>query len=129
MKKILLVVVLLMGAGYALETQYYEENIAACNAGGAKACYTAGKIHSAEAYKKRDYDSAIAAAKVAFFYKQSCELGFAKGCTAYGMSYTADQNKDPEKDANYYFQKGCDGGDPAGCNILKMAPKKDDLSI
>lgn len=113
--------VLLMGIGSALNAESFEENAIVCNKGDAKACYDAGKIYSAEAYKEKDYDSAVAASKVASFYRKSCDLGYAIGCTAYGMSYAADKNRNAEKDVKYYFQKGCDGGDPTGCSLLKLA--------
>ncbi len=113
-----------MTMGFALDTDLFNKNIIGCNEGNAKACYNAGKIYSAEAYKARDYNSTEAASKVAAFYKKSCEMGYAAGCTAYGMSYAADKNKEAEKDARYYLQKGCDGGDLAGCNILRMAPQE-----
>ena len=63
------------------------------------------------------------ASKAAQLYKKSCELGLAEGCTAYGMHYYADTERDPEKDDLYYFKKGCEGGDEAACTLLKMAPQ------
>jgi TPR repeat protein len=62
------------------------------------------------------------ASKAAQLYKKSCELGYIKGCTAYGMHFYADMERDPEKNDLYYFKKACDGGDQIGCTLLKMAP-------
>ncbi len=101
----------------------FDESVLDCDAGNAEACYNAGKFHSEHAYKNKDYNRSIAAAKVSSYYKEACNLGFMKGCTAYAMSYAADTNKDPEKNARYYFQKACDGGDDTGCTMLEMMPK------
>jgi hypothetical protein len=38
------------------------------------------------------------------------------------MHFYADIKRDPEKNDLYYFKKACDGGDQAGCTLLKMAP-------
>jgi TPR repeat protein len=113
---------ILMGIVSALYAETFEENVRGCDDGNAKACYDAGNTYSAEAYKEKDYQSAVAASKVASFYKKSCNLGYAEGCTAYGMSYAADKNKDPQENAGYYFQQGCDGGDVTGCNLLNFSP-------
>ncbi len=122
MKSIRLIIALWVGSLAMLNAQSFEEHRIDCDAGNAKACYDAGKIHSAQAYKEQDYDSGKAAREVALYYKRSCELGHAEGCTAYAMSYAADRKKDPSRDARYYFQKGCDGGDDRGCTMLKMMP-------
>ncbi len=124
MKKVLLTVVLPIGISSFLSAQPFEKNLLACGKGDARACYDAGKIYSAEAYKEKDYDSTTAAYKVASYYKKSCDLGYAAGCTSYAMIYAADREKDPGKDARYYFQKGCDDGDEKGCTILRMMPSK-----
>ena len=103
-----------------LYAQSLEEHKMDCDAGSAEACYQAGELYSSQAYKEKDYNSKKAAHDVATLYKKSCELGYAKGCTAYAMSYAADTQKDPNKDAQYYFKKGCDAGDQTGCTMLKM---------
>ena len=102
----------------------YAKKLLDCNDGSAQACLEAGKIYSAEGYKEKDYNQTKGAAKVTALYKRSCELGLAEGCTAYAMIYTADTHKDPNKDARYYFQKGCDGGDLSACTMLKMMPER-----
>ncbi len=122
MKKV--AIVLIAGLVSTLCAGSFEENVLACDNGNAKACYDAGKIHSAEAYKVEGYDQADAAAKVATLYRKSCQLEYAAGCTAYGMSYAADIEKDTEKDALYFFQKACDAGDATGCNLLKFASRE-----
>ncbi len=124
MKKIVLTAFLLPGISSALNAQSSEENARACGKGNAKACYNVGKIYSAEAYKEKNYDSATAASRVASFYRKSCDLGYAEGCTAYAMIYAVCREKDPGRDARYYFQKGCEGGDEKGCTILKMMPSE-----
>ncbi len=124
MRKIALAVILLIEMGFAGDIKFFKEYLTACNEGDPVTCYNAAKIYSAEAYREKNYDSTAAAARVASLYRKSCDLGYAAGCTAYGMSYAADKNRSSEKDARYYFQKGCDGGDPAGCNILKLAPSE-----
>ncbi len=123
-REIVTTAVLLMGAISTLNAQSFEEKVIDCDAGNAKACHDAGKIYSAEAFKGKDYDSATAASWVASYYRKSCDLGYAEGCTAYAMIYAADREKDLGQDARYYFQKGCDGGDEKGCTILKMMPSK-----
>ncbi len=107
----------------SIDSNLYESYVIACEDGDAEACFKAGKVYSSEAYKEPDYDQETAATKVAQFYLRSCELGFAQGCTAYAMSYTADSQRDTNKDARYYFQKGCDGGDDTACTMLKMMPE------
>lgn len=106
-----------------LNAESFQKSADACEEENAGACYDAGRIYSAEAYKYKNYDRIEAASKVASFYKKSCELGYAQGCTAYGMSYAADKNRDTQKDALYYFRKGCDGGDQAGCSLMGLAPR------
>ena len=103
-----------------LYAQSLDEHKMDCDAGSAEACYQAGELYSSQASKEKDYDSKKAAHEVATLYKKSCELGYAKGCTSYAMSYAADTKKDLNKDAEYYFKKGCDAGDQTGCTMLKM---------
>jgi hypothetical protein len=103
-----------------LYAQSLNEDTMDCDAGNAEACYQAAEEHTSKAYKQKDYDSKKSAQKVIGLYKKSCELGYAKGCTTYGMSYAADQQKDPSKDDAYYFQKACEAGDETGCTMLKM---------
>ncbi len=118
-----IIMILILGLSSIANAGSFEENILACENDNAQACYDAGVMYSAEAYKEEGYKQSDAASKVAAFYRESCRLGYAVGCTAYGMSYAADKKKDIEKDAQYFFQKGCDGGDEAGCNLMKLAPK------
>ena len=106
----------------SIDSNLYESYVDACENDDAEACFKAGKVYSSEAYKEADYDQETAATKVAQFYLKSCELGFAEGCTEYGMMFNADTQRDESKDAKYYFEKACDGGDIAGCNLFKMAP-------
>jgi len=103
-----------------LYAQSLNEHTMDCDAGNAKACYQAAEEYASKAYKQKDYDSKKSAQKVIGLYKKSCGLGYAKGCTTYGMSYAADSEKDPSKDDAYYFQKACDAGDETGCTMLKM---------
>jgi len=109
-----------LGISAMLYANVFEEKTLDCDAGHAKACLEAGKIYSAQAYKAKNYDKEQAASKVASLYKKSCHLGDAKGCTAYALIYTADTKKDHQKNAQYYLQKGCDGGDDIACTTLKM---------
>ncbi len=106
----------------SIDSNLFDSYVAACENDNAEACFKAGKVYSSEAYKEPDYDQETAATKVAQFYLKSCELGFAEGCTEYGMMFNADMQRDESKDAKYYFEKACDGGDIAGCNLFKMAP-------
>ncbi len=124
MKNIIRLTVLSAGILVTLGAQSFEEKAIDCDEGNAQACYDAGEIHSAQAYKKKDYDRKVAAFEVALLYKKSCNLGYAKGCVAYAMSYASDEEKDPDKDIGYYFQKACDGGEDTGCTMLKMMPSK-----
>jgi TPR repeat protein len=103
-----------------LYAQSLNEDAMDCDAGDAEACYKVGKLYSSQAHKEKSYDKKKVAHDVATLYKKSCDLGYAKGCTAYAMSYAADQQKDPSKDDAYYFQKACDAGDQTGCTMLKM---------
>ena len=103
-------------------SESYVDAVDACENEDAEACFKAGQIYSSEAYKEPDYQQEQAAEKVAQFYLRSCELGFAQGCTAYGMNYTSDSQRDSSKDAKFYFEKGCEGGDAAGCTLFQMAP-------
>ena len=105
-----------------LNAKAFEEKMIDCAEGDAKACLDAGKIYSAQAYKEKNYDRKKAASKVALLYKKSCDLGYAKGCTAYAMSYASSNEKDSDKGAKYYFQKACDAGDETGCTMAKMIP-------
>ena len=104
------------------DSNLFESYVNACEDGSAEACFKAGQIYSSEAHEEPDYQQEQAAEKVAQFYLRSCELGFAEGCTAYGMNYTSDSQRDTSKDAKYYFEKGCEGGDTAGCTLFQMAP-------
>ena len=122
MYKLIAMTILFIGSISIVNAKSFKKIEAGCNAGNAKACYDAGNIYSAEAYKKKGYKEDEAAFKIALFYKKSCNLGYAEGCTAYAMSYAADKEKNSEKDARYFFQKGCDGGDKTGCTMLKMMP-------
>ncbi|MCK5685423.1 sel1 repeat family protein [bacterium] len=122
MKKIIWILMLSLGVSVTMNAQSFDEKMIDCVEGNAKACLNAGKIYSAQAHKEKDYDREKAASKVASLYKKSCNSGYAEGCTAYAMSYAADQEKNPHKDARYYFQKACDGGDTTGCTLLKMMP-------
>ena len=94
-----------------------------CESGEAKACLKAGRLYSLNP-ENAEYSFSDAASIAAQFYKRSCELGYAKGCTAYGMHFYGDKTRDPKKGDLYYFKKGCDGGDQAGCTLLKMASPK-----
>ncbi len=94
-----------------------------CESGNAKACLKAGKLYSNNP-DNAQYSASDAASIAASYYKRSCDLGHAKGCTTYGMHFYADTKRDPKKDDLYYFKKGCDGGDQTGCTLLKMAPQK-----
>ena len=122
MKIVTWVFLLSLGISAMLYANVFEEKTLDCDAGHAKACLEAGKIYSAHAYKAKGYDKDQAASKVASLYKKSCEFGHAEGCTAYAMQYASDKEKDPHKNAQYYFQKACDGGDYTACTILKMMP-------
>ncbi len=106
----------------SIDSNLFESYVDTCEDKDAEACFKAGQIYSSEAYKELDYDRDQAAEKVAQFYLRSCELGFAQGCTAYGMNYTSDSQRDTNKNAKYYFEKGCEGGDTAGCTLFQMAP-------
>ena len=103
-----------------LYAQSLNEHTMDCDAGSAEACYQAGEIYSSQAHKEKNYDKKKVAHDVATLYKKSCELGYAKGCTAYAMSYAADREKDANKDLEYYFKKACDAGDQTGCTMLHM---------
>jgi len=92
-----------------------------CESGDAKACLKAGKLYSNDP-ENAQYSASDAASIAANYYKRSCLLGYAEGCTTYGMHFYADTERDPKKDDLYYFKKGCDGGDQTGCTLLKMAP-------
>jgi len=122
MKKLQYILMVSFGISLVLYANTFNETIIDCNDGNAKACLEAGKTYSAEGYKEKDYDEKEAASQVASLYKRACYLGSAEGCTAYAMSYAANRDEDPKKDARYFFKKGCDGGDDIGCTMLKMMP-------
>ncbi len=125
MKLITWVLMLSLGASAILHAKTFDEKRIDCDEGHAKACLDVGKIYSSQAYKEKNYDRGKAASKVASLYKKSCNFGYAEGCTAYAMIYTADKEKNPHKDARYYFQKGCDGGDDTACTMLNMMPEEE----
>ena len=125
MKIIIWVLIFSLGVSAILNANTFETKVIDCTEGHAKACLDAGKIYSAQAYKEKNYDRGKAASKVASLYKKSCNFGYAEGCTAYAMIYTADKEKNPHKDARYYFQKACDGGDDMACTMLKMMPEEE----
>jgi len=122
MKKILYLLLLSLSVAIILNANVFEDTLINCDENNAEACLNAGKIYSAQAYKEKDYNREKADSKVASFYKKSCDLGYAEGCTAYAMSYPAHIEKNPNKDARYYFKKACDGGDEIACSMLKMMP-------
>ncbi len=108
-----------------LAADMLDSSIVACDAGDAVACYGAGKSYSLEGYKKTTANNAETAGRVASYYKKSCDLGYAKGCTAYGTIYGADKKGDSQLDAAYYFELGCDGGDMTACNILRLINREE----
>ncbi len=123
MGKIIYYILILMAIVISLNAESLESSAAACEEGNAKACLEAGRIYSSEAYKDKNYNRKTTASIVAAFYRKSCKFGHAQGCTAYGMSYMADKNRDIQKDAIYYFRKGCEGGDETGCNLMRLASR------
>lgn len=110
-----------------LNAQSFTDNKIDCADGNAQACYDAASNYSAHGYKVKRLDSKKAGNIVARFYKKSCDLGYAKGCTAYAMNYTSDIEKDTTKSEAYYFQKACDGGDETGCTMLEMMSMRTDI--
>jgi TPR repeat protein len=105
LKKIFFTVSVILCTISAKETAAFVEYAMACDEGNPEACYKAGKIYSANAHTFKDYTAAKASERTAYFYKRSCNLGYAPGCTAYGMSYASDKSHDPQKSPQYYFQK------------------------
>jgi len=101
----------------------FQKDVTDCFDGSAEACYRAGQYYSNQPHTAPDSQPEQAASDVANFYKKSCELGYAKGCTAYAMIYSADKEKDPQKTARDYFNQGCEGGDRPACTMLKMMPE------
>jgi len=91
-----------------------------CDAGNAEACYKEAEAYAFTSDKIKKLDIQRDAQQAIVLYKKSCTLGYAKGCSQYGMRYAADTEKDPSKNDAYYFQKACDGGDLTGCTLLKM---------
>ena len=110
-----------------LNAQSLEENKIDCDDGNAEACYKAASDYSAHGYKAKGFDAKKSGNIVARYYKKSCDFGYAKGCTAYAMNYTADTEKDTTKSEAFYFQKACDGGDETGCTMLKMMSMRTDM--
>jgi len=106
-------------------TPKFQKDLMDCLDNNAQACFLAGDYYSKEHHKENKQQKEIAANDVAALYKRSCELGYAKGCTAYAMIYEADSQKDPKKSAKYYFNKACEGGDFSACTMLKMMPSKE----
>ena len=121
MKMPFIILTILISAATANERPLFQDTLNDCNSGNARACFEAGQLYS-NIIKNSQYNAANTASKSAKLYKKSCELGYIKGCTAYGMSYYADKDRDPEKNDLYYFNKACEGGDEVGCRLLKMAP-------
>ncbi len=103
-----------------LYAQSFTQESMDCDAGNAKACYQEAEAHAFLSHKMKKLDIQKNAQKVIDLYKKSCTLGYAKGCSQYGMHYAADTNKDPSKDDAYYFKKACDAGEQTGCTMLKM---------
>lgn len=130
MKKTLLIVSIILCVVF-LKAEPFNNKTIDCDDGNAKACYDAASDYSVNGYKAKSADSQKVTNIVVKLYKKSCELGYPKGCTAFGMHYAASNEKDVGKDEKYYFQKACDAGDETGCTMLKMmsmidtnAPKK-----
>ena len=103
----------------------FQKDVLDCFDGSAEACYRAGQYYSNQPHTAPDSQPEQAASDVANLYKKSCELGYAQGCTAYAMIYSADQEKDAQKPTRYYFNKGCEGGDFTACTMLKMMPEEE----
>lgn len=103
-----------------LYAQSFKENSMDCDAGNAQACYQAAEVYTTQTYREKKVALKKIPQEKIDLYKKSCELGYAKGCTQYGMRYAADTQKNRDKDDAYYFQKACDMGDETGCTMLKM---------
>ncbi len=116
-KYLMLVSVIFFTVLYA---QSFEESYMDCDDGNAEACYQAAETYTSRLHKSTKQEQQKEAQKVIEFYKKSCTLGYAKGCTVYGMQYAADTEKDSSKDDAYYFKKACEAGDETGCTMLKM---------
>ncbi len=108
-----ILIVLVIGLGSVLSAEVLEENMSACENGNPGAYYEARKIYSVEAYKEEVYRQVDAAFSVAGFYRESCRQG-------YVTRYAAKREENTQKDARYFFQKACDGGDEIGSNLTKL---------
>ena len=126
MKKTLLILSALLCVIF-VEAMPFNNKTIDCDEGNAQACYEAASNYSAHGYKAKGYDSKKAGNIVAQYYKKSCDLGYAKGCTAYAMHYSSDTQKEKQKSEAYYFQKACDKGDETGCTMLKMMSMRTDV--
>jgi len=120
MQKIKYIIALFAILFCILYAQSFTENSMDCDAGNAEACYKEAEAYASISYKMKKQDIQRNTQKVIDLYKKSCTLGYAKGCSQYGMRYAADTEKDLGKNDAYYFQKACDGGDLTGCTLLKM---------
>ena len=116
---IILILLTLLSAIFADAS--FQKFADACKNGDAIACLKAGDLYSSDPENAK-LDASDAASIAASYYKRSCDLGYAKGCTAYGMHFYADTERDSNKSDIFCFKKGCEGGDKIGCTLLKMAP-------
>jgi TPR repeat protein len=97
-----------------------------CKGGSALACYDLGLMQ----YLGRGTGKDVVAAARSF--KIACDRGYVTACSELGILYS---NGDLPRDATLavgYYQRGCDGGDQAGCTnlafmLLNGAGVKQDL--
>ena len=98
----------------------FDECSLNCSNNDAEACFQAAKVYVTEVSKIKNVQQVNINKKIAQLYKKSCELGYAKGCMSYAMNFRKDLEKDSKLDSLYYFQKACDLGEDAACNVVQM---------
>jgi len=110
---------------YASNSNGLDKYSLDCSENNAEACFQAAKIYSSEIAKfNKSTQQKKLNLKVSQYYKKSCELGYGKGCLAYGMNFKKELEKDSSKNPLYYFNKACELGEEAACNIIQMTQFK-----
>lgn len=112
MRKIFLLLVCFISVGAYAET--FEEIRQSCVSGNGMSCMRVGNM-----YFRQGPNDGILAER---YYKQSCDLNYARGCSNLGFMYNDGGHiRQNYRQARYYYLKACDLKDPIGCyNIATL---------
>lgn len=90
-----------------------------CNHDEPSSCYYTGLFYD---YGHAGLDAASAKTRAMPFFQKSCDLEFSLGCTGAGKLLQAGVGVEPDPEAAMaYLTKGCELGDPEGCDLASGA--------